>query len=32
VPFVRLVDPTLTAGMIEYALYGVLRHHRQMRD
>lgn len=31
VPFVRLTDPTLTAGMIEYALYGVLRHHRQMR-
>lgn len=32
IPFVRLTDPTLTAGMIEYALYGVLRHHRQMRD
>lgn len=32
IPFVRLVDPSLTAGMVEYALYGVLRHHRQMRE
>jgi glyoxylate/hydroxypyruvate reductase A len=32
VPFVRLVDTSLTEGMVEYALYGVLRHHRQMRD
>jgi glyoxylate/hydroxypyruvate reductase len=32
VPFVRLVDSSLTEGMVEYALYGVLRHHRQMRD
>lgn len=32
VPFVRLVDSSLTEGMVEYAIYGVLRHHRQMRD
>jgi glyoxylate/hydroxypyruvate reductase len=31
VPFVRLVDSSLTEGMVEYAIYGVLRHHRQMR-
>jgi glyoxylate/hydroxypyruvate reductase A len=31
VPFVRLVDTSLTEGMVEYALYGALRHHRQMR-
>jgi glyoxylate/hydroxypyruvate reductase A len=31
VPFVRLVDTSLTEGMVEYAIYGVLRHHRQMR-
>ena len=30
VPFVRLVDPTLTRGMVEYALWAVLRYHRQM--
>ncbi len=32
VPFVRLVDSSLTEGMVEYAVYGVLRHHRQMRQ
>jgi glyoxylate/hydroxypyruvate reductase len=32
VPFVRLVDTSLTEGMVEYAIYGVLRHHRQMRQ
>lgn len=32
VPFVRLVDPSLTDGMVEYAIYGALRHHRQMRQ
>lgn len=32
VPFVRLVDTSLTEGMVEYAIYGALRHHRQMRD
>lgn len=30
VPFVRLVDPTLTTGMVEYALWATLRYHRQM--
>jgi glyoxylate/hydroxypyruvate reductase len=30
VPFVRLVDPTLTSGMVEYALAATLRYHRQM--
>jgi glyoxylate/hydroxypyruvate reductase A len=30
VPFVRLVDPTLTHGMVEYALWATLRYHRQM--
>ncbi len=30
VPFVRLVDPTLTDGMVEYALWATLRYHRQM--
>jgi glyoxylate/hydroxypyruvate reductase A len=29
-PFVRLVDPTLTSGMVEYALWATLRYHRQM--
>jgi len=29
-PFVRLVDPTLTTGMVEYALWATLRYHRQM--
>ena len=27
---VRMVDPALTEGMIEYVLYQVLRHHRHM--
>jgi len=32
VPLVRMVDPALTEGMVEYVLYQVLRHHRRMRD
>ncbi|MBI3504849.1 MAG: glyoxylate/hydroxypyruvate reductase A [Proteobacteria bacterium] len=32
IPFVRLVDPTLTGGMVEYALWATLRYHRQMVD
>ncbi len=27
---VRMVDPALTEGMVEYVLYQVLRHHRRM--
>ena len=30
IPFVRLVDSTLTEGMVEYALWATLRYHRQM--
>ncbi|MDZ7747589.1 MAG: glyoxylate/hydroxypyruvate reductase A [Halofilum sp. (in: g-proteobacteria)] len=30
VPLVRMVDPALTEGMVEYVLYQVLRHHRGM--
>ncbi len=30
IPFVRLVDTTLTSGMVEYALWATLRYHRQM--
>jgi glyoxylate/hydroxypyruvate reductase A len=29
-PLVRMVDPALTEGMVEYVLYQVLRHHRGM--
>ena len=32
IPFVRLVDPTLTSGMVEYALWATLRYHRQILD
>lgn len=32
VPLVRMVDPALTEGMVEYVLYQVLRHHRGMPD
>ncbi|MBI1244829.1 MAG: glyoxylate/hydroxypyruvate reductase A [Alphaproteobacteria bacterium] len=32
VPFVRLVDPTLTSGMVEYALWAALRYHRQILE
>lgn len=32
VPVVRLVDPGLKTGMVEYVLYHVLRQHRRMRD
>lgn len=30
IPLVRMVDPALTEGMVEYVLYQVLRHHRGM--
>lgn len=30
VPIVRMVDPALAEGMVEYVLYQVLRHHRGM--
>lgn len=29
-PLVRMVDPALTEGMVEYVVYQVLRHHRHM--
>lgn len=32
VPLVRMVDPALTEGMVEYVLYQVLRHHRAMPE
>ena len=32
VPFVRLVDPGLTAGMREYVVLHVLRHHRRQHE
>jgi glyoxylate/hydroxypyruvate reductase A len=32
VPIVRLVDPGLKTGMVEYVLYHVLRYHRRMFD
>lgn len=32
VPVVRMVEPGLTAGMIEYVLLAVLTHHRFMLD
>lgn len=32
VPLVRMVDTTLTEGMVEYVLYQVLRHHRRMPE
>lgn len=30
IPLVRMVDPALTEGMVEYVVYQVLRHHRGM--
>jgi len=30
IPLVRMVDPALTEGMVEYVVYQVLRHHRDM--
>ena len=30
IPIVRMVDPGLTSGMVEYVLYNVLRFHRGM--
>ena len=30
VPIVRMVEPGLTAGMVEYVLYNVLRFHRSL--
>lgn len=32
VPIARLVDPGLTAGMVEYTMLAVLRYHRQLPD
>lgn len=32
VPIARLVDPGLTAGMVEYTVLTVLRYHRQLPD
>lgn len=32
VPIVRLVDPGIKAGMIEYVIYNVLRFHRRMPE
>ena len=32
VPIVRLVDPGLRTGMLEYLLYSILRHHRRMPE
>lgn len=32
VPVVRLVDPGLKTGMVEFVLYNVLRYHRRMPD
>ena len=32
VPIVRMVDPSLTAGMTEYVLLHVLRYHRRMPE
>src|SRR5215470_5081450 len=32
VPIVRMVDPTLTAGMTEYVLLHVLRYHRRQPE
>jgi glyoxylate/hydroxypyruvate reductase A len=32
VPVVRLVDPALCAGMVEFALMRVLQYHRRMPD
>lgn len=32
VDLVRMVDPALTEGMIEYVIYQVLRRHRHMAD
>lgn len=31
-PLVRMVDPALTEGMVEYVLYHVLRRHRRMHE
>lgn len=30
IPVARMVEPSLTAGMVEYVLYSVLRLHREM--
>lgn len=29
-PLIRMVDPALTEGMVEYVVYQALRHHRHM--
>lgn len=31
-PLVRMVDPALTEGMVEYVVYQVVRHHRGMHE
>ena len=32
VPVVRMVEPVLTAGMVEYVVYNVIRFHRRMYE
>ena len=32
VPVVRMVEPVLTAGMVEYVIYNVIRFHRRMHE
>ena len=32
VPVVRMVEPVLTAGMVEYVVYNVIRFHRRMHE
>lgn len=32
VPVARIVDPHLTSGMVEYAVWATLHHHRQMPE
>ena len=32
VPIVRMVEPVLTAGMVEYVIYNVIRFHRRMHE
>jgi glyoxylate/hydroxypyruvate reductase A len=32
VPVVRMVEPVLTAGMVEYVIYNAIRFHRRMHE